>query len=167
MSRTSSVRSMRSMRRTSSMRRVKKMTRYPQAPEASSWEGPVLVRGWLRVQSPWAHPVAAVTLIRKWRRVRKSLDAAPGFKFIEYWQRLEHLLFGMHVGWSNQLELGSFDADPAHHDIAAWATRSAFVTAMKLETFALMAGGRVVRLGGFHMAASDDELPPDELLPQW
>jgi heme-degrading monooxygenase HmoA len=148
----------------SGMKRVKKMTRYPPAPEASTWHGPVLVRGWLRVRSPLAHPVAAVILIRKWRRVRKALDRAPGFRFFEYWQRLEQLLFGMHVGWSNQEELMSFDMDPAHHDIAAWATRSGFVVAMKLETVAVTADGRLLRLGGFHMVAAGDELPDDELL---
>lgn len=140
------------------------MTRYQPAPEASSWQGPVLVRGWLRVRSPWMHPVAALTLIRKWRRVRKALDSAPGFRFFEYWQRLEQLVFGMHVGWSNPEELVSFDMDPAHHDIAAWATRSTFVTAMKLEKFALLPDGRVVTLGGFHMMAAGDQLPADELL---
>jgi heme-degrading monooxygenase HmoA len=142
----------------------KKMTRYPLAPESSSWDGPVVVRGWLRVRSPWRHPIEAATLIRKWRRVRKALDTAPGFRFFEYWQRLEQLLFGMHVGWSNQADLGAFDDHETHRDIATWAIRSTLVVAMKLETFGVTDDGRVIRLGGFHMAAKGDDLPEDELV---
>jgi len=117
------------------------------------------------VRSPWAHPVAAAILIRKWRRVRRSLNTAPGFRFFEYWQRLDQLLFGMHVGWSNQAELAMFDDHATHRDIATWAIRSTLVVAMKLESFAVMDDGRVIRLGGFHMAAVGADLPNDELLP--
>ena len=145
------------------MTAAKKMTRFTAPPEAASWTGPVLVRGWLRVRRPWAHPIQAIVLLRKWMRVRRALDTAPGFLYFEYWQRLEQLLFGMHVGWSNQQELAAFDDDATHRDIAGWAIRSTLVVAMKLETLAVLPDNRLVRLGGFSMSVPGDDLPTDTL----
>src|SRR6266480_439548 len=84
---------------------VKRMTRVPAGPGAENWTGPVLVRGWLRVREPWRHPVAVLMLFRKWSRLKKDVDRGEGFLSFEYWQRLNALLFGMHVGWRSHAEL--------------------------------------------------------------
>jgi heme-degrading monooxygenase HmoA len=145
------------------MSAAKKMTRYSRQPDGEGWKGPVLVRGWLRVSRPWAHPIEVLVLMRKWMRVRRALNGAPGFLYFEYWQRIEQLVFGMHVGWSNEQALMPFDDHETHRDIAGWAIRSKLVVAMKLETFAVLPGQRLARLGGFHMARPGDDLPSDEL----
>ncbi len=142
---------------------TKRMTRYPAAPDAAAWTGPVIVRGWLRVRRPLAHPLAVLTLARKWTSVVRATRAAPGYRFFEYWQRMDQLVLGMHVGWSNQTELNAFDTHPAHRDISRWASRSSLVIAMKLETYADHGDGRLERLSGFHIAASDEDLPTDLL----
>ena len=144
---------------------TKRMTRLPPGHDAELWTGPVLVRGWLRVRRPWLHPVAALTLIRKWTRLKKDVDGGIGFLSFEYWQRLDCLVFGMHVGWRSQAELLAFYRTPSHRDIAAFATTSPFVRAMKLETMAIGDSDRLVRLGGFVICADHGDLADDALFP--
>jgi heme-degrading monooxygenase HmoA len=143
----------------------KKMTRIGPDPDAELWTGPVLVRGWLRVRRPWLHPIAVVNLARKWLRLKADVDRGEGFLSFEYWQRLNALLFGMHVGWRSQAELMSFYRTPSHRDIAAFATRSALVRAMKLETLAIDPRGRIIHLGGFVINTDESDLPSDSLFP--
>src|SRR5258708_27844674 len=112
----------------------KRMTRLAPTPGADEWPGPVLVRGWLRVRTPAMHPVACLKLFKKWLRLKKDVDHGQGFVSFEYWQRFNQLVFGMHVGWSSNAELSSFYRTPSHKDIAAFATKSDLVRAMKLET---------------------------------
>lgn len=143
----------------------KRMVRFPGAPEGEGWTGPVLVRGWLRLRRPWVHPVAAMTLALKWRRVRSDLDRATGFLSFEYWQRLDVLVFGMHVGWTTYEDSGRFSGYPSHLDIASWATASRLICAMKLETLALDTDGRLIRLGGFYICERESDVPPESLFP--
>jgi heme-degrading monooxygenase HmoA len=143
----------------------KRMTRLPEGPGAAHWTGPVLIRGWLRLRQPWKHPIALVKLATKWRRLKKDVDHGPGFVSFEYWQRLESLLFGMHVGWSSNAELMSFYKTPSHRDIAAFATASPLVRAMKLETIGLDGDDHIIRLGGFFISADESDLAPDLLFP--
>src|SRR5205814_8211303 len=144
---------------------VKRMTRVPAGPGAENWTGPVLVRGWLRVREPWRHPVAVLMLFRKWSRLKKDVDRGEGFLSFEYWQRLNALLFGMHVGWRSHAELLTFYRTPSHRDIAAFATASPLVRAMKLETIAIDTEDRIIRLGGFFICADESDLPNDSLFP--
>jgi heme-degrading monooxygenase HmoA len=144
---------------------VKRMTRLPPGPGGEQWAGPVLVRGWLRVRHPWRHPVAVIKLARKWSRLKKDVDRGQGFLSFEYWQRLNALVFGMHVGWSSNAELQAFYQTPSHRDIAAFATRSPLVRAMKLETMAIDAEDQVIRLGGFFICKDESDLPDDSLFP--
>jgi heme-degrading monooxygenase HmoA len=139
------------------------MTRLPPGRGGEQWTGPVLVRGWLRVRDPWRHPVAVLRLHRKWRRLKKDVDRGQGFLSFEYWQRLNALVFGMHVGWSSNAELQAFYQTPSHRDIAAFATRSPLVRAMKLETMAIDAQDQVIRLGGFFISTDESDLPSDSL----
>lgn len=143
----------------------KRMTRLPPGPGGEQWTGPVLVRGWLRVRDPWRHPVAVLRLHRKWRRLKNDVDRGQGFLSFEYWQRLNALVFGMHVGWSSNAELQAFYQTPSHRDIAAFATRSPLVRAMKLETMAIDAQDHVIRLGGFFISTDESDLPSDSLFP--
>jgi heme-degrading monooxygenase HmoA len=143
----------------------KKMTRLAPGPGAEQWAGPVLVRGWLRLRQPWRHPLAVVKLFVKWSRLKKDVDRGEGFLSFEYWQRINRLLFGMHVGWSSHAELLAFYRTPSHRDIAAFATASTLVRAMKLETFAIDADNRIVRLGGFFVCTDASDLPEDSLFP--
>jgi len=143
----------------------KRMTRLPAGSGAENWTGPVLVRGWLRVRDPWRHPIVVLKLARKWSRLKKDVDHGKGFVSFEYWQRLESLLFGMHVGWSSNAELLSFYKTPSHRDIAAFATKSPFVRAMKLETIAIDAEDQIIRLGGFVICTDEGDLPSDGLFP--
>lgn len=144
----------------------KRMTRLAAGPGAEQWTGPVLVRGWLRVRKPWLHPVAALILVRKWSRLKHDVDRGTGFLSFEYWQRLDALVFGMHVGWSCHAELQAFYRTPSHHDIAAFATASPLVRAMKLETIAIDANDRLIRLGGFHVSTDESDLADDALFPR-
>jgi len=144
---------------------VKRMIRIPAGPESASWTGPVLIRGWLRLRRPWRHPLAALRLALKWRRVRRDLDQAAGFVSFEYWQRLEALVLGMHVGWETYEDSARFADVPSHTDIARWATASRLVCAMKLETLAVSVDGRIIRLGGFYICEREDDLPRDSLFP--
>ena len=141
------------------------MTRIPPGPESMSWTGPVLIRGWLRLHQPWRRPLAALTLALKWRRVRRDLAHAAGFASFEYWQRLDTLVLGMHIGWETYDDSVRFADVPSHVDIARWATASRLVCAMKLETIALSIDGRLIRLGGFHIAERESDLPCDSLFP--
>jgi heme-degrading monooxygenase HmoA len=147
------------------MSATKRMVRIRPTPEDASWTGPVLVRGWLRIRDPWRHPLEVIALYRRWRRVRRDLNTAKGFRSFEYWQRLESLLFGMHVGWSNNDELGEFRDCPSHREISRWAMASRLVIAMKLETLAVDADGRLINLGGFYVCRTDADLPADALFP--
>ncbi len=142
------------------------MTRIPAGPDAESWRGPVLIRGWLRVRDPWLHPIAAMKLIKKWSRLKKDVDRGPGFLSFEYWQRLESFVFGMHVGWRSNAELLAFYRTPSHHDISVFAMATPLVRAMKLETLALGHEGRVIRLGGFYICSDDSDLPSDSFFPE-
>ena len=144
---------------------AKRMTRLPAGREAESWTGPVLVRGWLRIRTPWRHPIAAMKLLRKWIRLKNDVDRGVGFLSFEYWQRFEVLVFGMHVGWRSNAELQAFYQTPSHRDIAAFATRSPLVRAMKLETIAIASGNRILHLGGFFICADRRDLPSDSLFP--
>ncbi len=144
---------------------VKRMTRVPAGAGAENWTGPVLVRGWLRVREPWRHPVAVLMLFRKWSRLKKDVDRGEGFLSFEYWQRLNALLFGMHVGWRSHAELLTFYRTPSHRDIAAFATASPLVRAMKLETIAIDTEDRIIRLGGFFICADESDMPNDSLFP--
>jgi len=144
---------------------AKRMFRIPPAPEGEGWTGPVLVRGWLRLRRPWMHSVATLRLALKWRRVRKDLDRATGFVSFEYWQRLEVLVLGMHVGWTTYEDSGRFRDVPSHVDIARWATASQLVCAMKLETLALTTDGQLIRLGGFYICERESDIPRDSLFP--
>ena len=145
---------------------VKRMKRLPASEGAEEWSGPVLIRGWLRAREPLMHPVACVKLIRKWARLKRDVDRGAGFLSFEYWQRLDQLVFGMHVGWSSNAELLSFYQTPSHKDIAAFAMRSALVRAMKLETLAIDERSRVIRLGGFTIQTDEGDLPNDSLFPR-
>jgi heme-degrading monooxygenase HmoA len=147
------------------MSTAKRMVRLPPTSGSTAWTGPVLIRGWLRVRHPWRHPIAAVQLTLKWRRVRRALDGAPGFLSFEYWQRLESLLFGMHVAWATHEDSDKFDRHPSHVDIARWAMKSRLICAMKLETLAVDGDGRIIRLGGFHISERESDLPGDALFP--
>jgi hypothetical protein len=141
------------------------MVRIPAGPGTEGWAGPVLVRGWLRVRHPWRHPIAVLTLIAKWIRVKSDLDRAKALRSFEYWQRLDCLVFGMHVGWASREELDQFHDYPSHRDIAKWATNSRLVCAMKLETMALDESGLIVHLGGFYIGERDSDIPNDSLFP--
>lgn len=141
------------------------MTRLPAGTGAENWTGPVLIRGWLRVRDPWLHPIAVAKLIGKWSRLKKDVDRGEGFLSFEYWQRLESLVFGMHVGWSSNAELLAFYRTPSHRDIAAFAMATPLVRAMKLETMAIDAEGGLIHLGGFYICADDSDLPSDALFP--
>jgi len=143
----------------------KRMTRLPAGPDAEQWTGPVLVRGWLRVRQPWRRPIAVLRLYRKWSRLKKDVDRGDGFLSFEYWQRLDLLLFGMHVGWSNQRDLMAFYRTPSHRDIAAFATASPLVRAMKLETMAIDADDHIIHLGGFVISTDESDVPIDSLFP--
>jgi heme-degrading monooxygenase HmoA len=143
----------------------KRMTRIDPDPGAGTWLGPVLVRGWLRVRPPWRHPFAAMTLLRKWRRLKHDVDRGNGFLSFEYWQRLDQMVFGMHVGWRSNAELQEFYPIASHRDIAKYATKSSLVCAMKLETFAVDSDGRLNRLGGFYICERESDLPSDSLFP--
>ena len=143
----------------------KRMTRLPAGPGGEQWTGPVLVRGWLRVRDPWRHPLALLKLARKWSRLKKDVDRGKGFLSFEYWQRWESLLFGMHVGWSSNAELQAFYRTPSHRDIAAFATASRLVRAMKLETMAIDTNGQIIQLGGFFICTDQSDLPEDSLFP--
>jgi heme-degrading monooxygenase HmoA len=143
----------------------KRMTRLPAGPGAEQWTGPVLVRGWLRVRQPWRHPIAVLRLFGKWSRLKKDVDRGDGFLSFEYWQRLNLLVFGMHVGWSSQADLLAFYRTPSHRDIAAFATASPLVRAMKLETIAIDADDHIIRLGGFVICTDESDLPNDSLFP--
>jgi heme-degrading monooxygenase HmoA len=146
---------------------AKRMTRLPAGPDSEQWTGPVLVRGWLRVRDPWRHPFALLKLARKWLRLKKDVDRGKGFLSFEYWQRWESLLFGMHVGWSSNAELQAFYRTPSHRDIAAFATASRLVRAMKLETMAIATDGRIIRLGGFFICTDQSDLARDSLFPNY
>jgi hypothetical protein len=141
------------------------MVRMQPARSAEEWTGPVMVRGWLRIRSPWRHPFAVLTLFRKWMRVRRDVERADGFLWFEYWQRLESLLFGMHVGWSNREKLALFDDYESHRDIAKWAIASKLVIAMKLQTMAKGEEGRIIDLGGFYICFDESDLAADALFP--
>jgi heme-degrading monooxygenase HmoA len=141
------------------------MTRLPAGPGAEQWTGPVLVRGWLRVRQPWRRPIAVLRLFRKWTRLKKDVDRGDGFLSFEYWQRLNLLVFGMHVGWSSHADLLAFYRTPSHRDIAAFATASPLVRAMKLETIAIDADDHIIRLGGFVVYTDESDLPNDSLFP--
>jgi hypothetical protein len=144
---------------------AKRMLRIPPVGEGAGWAGPVLVRGWLRLRHPWLHPLATLQLALKWRRVRKDLDRAAGFVSFEYWQRLETLVLGMHVGWRTYADSQGFADVPSHVDIARWATASRLVCAMQLETLALTGDGHLLRLGGFYICEREADIPPDALFP--
>jgi heme-degrading monooxygenase HmoA len=141
------------------------MTRLPAGPGAEQWTGPVLVRGWLRVRQPWRRPIAVLRLFRKWTRLKEDVDRGDGFLSFEYWQRLNLLVFGMHVGWSSQADLLAFYRTPSHRDIAAFATASPLVRAMKLETLAIGGDDQIIRLGGFFICTDESDLPNDSLFP--
>jgi hypothetical protein len=141
------------------------MVRIPPGPGAEHWTGPVLVRGWLRMGAPRRHPLAVVILFRKWRRVRRDAGLADGFLSFEYWQRLESLLFGMHVGWSSREQIARFDDVESHRDIAKWAIASKLVIAMKLQTMARADDGRIIDFGGFYMCSDEGDLAKDALFP--
>ena len=111
------------------------------------------------------HPVDCVKLIKKWLRLKKDVDRGQGFLSFEYWQRLDQLVFGMHVGWRSDAELKSFYQTPSHKDIAAFAMRSGLIRAMKLETLAMDDRGQVIRLGGFVICTDSTDLPIDSLFP--
>jgi len=143
----------------------KQMTRLHVGPGAEHWTGPLLVRGWLRVRQPWLRPVAVLKLVRKWSRLKNDVDHGKGFLSFEYWQRLDVLVFGMHVGWSSNAELQAFYRTPSHRDIAAFATASPLVRAMKLETMAIDAEDHIIRLGGFVICTEESDLPNDSLFP--
>lgn len=143
----------------------KRMTRLPAAPGADAWTGPVLVRGYLRLRDPWRHPVAAMRMLRKWRRLKHDVERGPGFLSFEYWLRWESLLFGMHVAWSSHAELLAFYRTPSHHEAAAFGMRSPFVRAMKFRTLALDANDRIIELGGFVICTDESDLAPDSLFP--
>lgn len=144
---------------------AKRMVRIPAGPESTSWTGPVLIRGWLRLRQPWRRPLAALTLALKWRSVRRDLARAPGFASFEYWQRLESLVLGMHVGWATYEDSARFADVASHVDMARWATASRLVRAMKLETVALSPDGRLIRLGGFYISEQESDIPRDSLFP--
>ena len=141
------------------------MTRLPPTAGVEQWSGPVLVRGWLRVRRPMLHPVDCLKLIKKWLRLKKDVDQGQGFISFEYWQRLDQLVFGMHVGWSTNAELNSFYQTPSHKDISAFAMRSDLIRAMKLETLAMDEQGHMMRLGGFVICTDNSDLPIDSLFP--
>ena len=143
----------------------KRMTRLSASPGAELWTGPVLVRGFLRLRQPWRHPLGVVSLYRKWLRLKADVDQGEGFRSFEYWQRLESLVLGMHVGWSSHASLQSFYRTPSHYAIAAFATASPLVIAMKLETLAIATDDRIIRLGGFYICADEHDLPDDVLFP--
>jgi heme-degrading monooxygenase HmoA len=143
----------------------KRMTRLPVGSGAATWTGPVLIRGWLRVRQPWLHPIAVAKLARKWSRLKRDVDRGKGFLSFEYWQRLDALVFGMHVGWSSNAELQAFYRTKSHRDIAAFATASPLVRAMKLETMALGAEDKIIRLGGFFICTDESDLPNESLFP--
>jgi hypothetical protein len=143
----------------------KRMVRIPADSAAQQWTGPVMVRGWLRVREPWRHPLAALVLFRKWLHLRRDVERAPGFLSLEYWQRIESLLFGMHVAWSSRELLDAVDRFESHRDIARWATGSTLVIAMKLETFAKTSDERIVHLGGFYICTDESDVPEDALFP--
>jgi heme-degrading monooxygenase HmoA len=144
----------------------KRMVRIPPMRPGEDWTGPVMVRGWLRVRRPWRRPFAVLTLFRKWVRVKRDVDRAEGFLSFEYWQRLESLTFGMHVGWESNEQLQRFNDCPSHRDIAGWAMASPLICAMKLETMAMTDDGCIDRLGGFYIIAEEGDLSPDALFPQ-
>lgn len=143
----------------------KRMVRIPPNPAAAHWNGPVMVRGWLRVRNPWRHPLAVMILFKKWIRVRRDVGRADGFLWFEYWQRFESLLFGMHVGWSSREKLVRFDDYESHRDIAKWAVASKLVVAMKLQTMARADDGRIIDFGGFYMFSDKSDLAEDTLFP--
>ena len=143
----------------------KHMVRIPPDGAGEGWTGPVMVRGWLRVREPWAHPLAVLTLMRKWMRLKRDVNRSEGFLSFEYWQRLESLLFGMHVGWSNREQLDRFYEYESHRDIARWATASPLIRAMKLETMASIGNGRIAHLGGFYICNDESDLRSDSLFP--
>lgn len=144
----------------------KHMVRIPPDRAGEEWTGAVMVRGWLRVREPWLHPFAVLTLIRKWMRVKRDVDRANGFLSFEYWQRLESLVFGMHVGWSSREGLDRFYEYQSHRDIAKWATASPLIRAMKLETLAMRDNGGIAHLGGFYICTEEGDLPSDSLFPR-
>ncbi len=143
----------------------KSMVRIPPDRAGEEWTGPVMVRGWLRVCQPWRHPFAVLTLLRKWIRLKRDVDRASGLLFFEYWQRLDALVFGMHVGWSDREHLDHLYECESHRDIAKWATASPLIRAMKLETMAISGDGRIAHLGGFYICAEESDLPNDSLFP--
>ena len=98
-------------------------------------------------------------------RVRRDVAKADGFLSFEYWQRIESLLFGMHVGWSSREQLARFDDVESHRDIAKWAIASKLVIAMKLQTMAKADDGRIVDFGGFYIFSDESDLAEDALFP--
>ena len=136
----------------------------PPDPEAASWKGPVVSRGWLRARHPWLHPFAVTSLLFQWLRLKKELDHSPGLLLFEYRFRFDQLLFGMHVCWRSKQDEAEFYRSSSHKTMADWAMRSPLLPAVKLEHLALDSTNRVIRLGGFYACESETDLPAGDFL---
>jgi hypothetical protein len=134
----------------------------PAPPDAA--EAPSFSRGWIRIRSPWLHPLELIRFLRLWRRLKRELDAAPGLRSFEYRLRLSPLMVGMHVVWTCRRDELRFTASSCHDTVASWSAHSPLTPALRLEHFAA-AGDRVVRLGGFWLFEHETDLPSDAELP--
>lgn len=136
----------------------------PPDPEAASWNGPVVSRGWLCARDPWRHPIAVVSLFLQWLRLKRQLDKAPGLLLFEYRFRFDCLLFGMHICWRSKEDERVFYKTSSHQTIADWAMRARLLPAVKLEHLALDSTSRIIRLGGFYACEQEGDLPPGDFL---
>lgn len=143
---------------------AKRYVPLPPDPEAASWKGPVVSRGWLCAKNPWLHPFAVISLFLQWLKLKRDLDRSAGLLLFEYRIRLEALLFGMHVCWRNKEAEEAFYKSSSHKTLAEWAMRSKLLPALKLEHLAMDASRRIIRLGGFYACESEADLPAGDFL---
>jgi hypothetical protein len=134
----------------------------PPPPDAEG--APSFSRGWIRLRSPWRHPLELIRFLRLWRRLKRELDAAPGLRSFEYRLRLRPLMVGMHVVWDCHRDELRFAESSIHAAVASWSARSPLTPALRLEHFAA-SGDRLVRLGGFWLFEHEADLPSDAELP--
>lgn len=136
----------------------------PPDPEAVSWKGPVVSRGWLVGRSPLLHPVASIHLLLKWIRLKRELNRAPGLLSFEYRLRFDAYLFGMYVCWRSKEDEMEFYRTSSHRDIAEWAMKARLIPALKLEHLALDANQRLIALGGFYACEREEVMPSNDFL---
>jgi hypothetical protein len=123
--------------------------------------GPSFSRGWIRIRRPLRHPWELFRFLRMWLKLKRELDRSPGLIAFEYRVRLHPLMIGMHIVWRSHEEEMRFYKDSSHKDISTWSLRSPLTPALRLEHFLRDEQCRLVRLGGFYVYETENDLPEE------